>query len=107
MSYQESQRRITDAETALREGNLGKARVLYREAAELQRAFVNSQPTERIHTRSIYGLSTAALFFKAGDLDEAEQLAQGLLTEPRIEPDSVNKLRLLLMLIADKRGQRT
>jgi hypothetical protein len=104
VSYQESQQRITDAETALREGDLGKARVLYREAAELQRAFVNAQPPERTRTRSIYGLSTAALFFKAGDLDEAEQLAKGLLAEPWLEPGSVNKLRLLLKLIADERG---
>ena len=103
MSYQESQERITSAEAASRTGALDKARVFYREAAELQRAFVNSQPPERIRTRSVYGLSTATLFFKAGDLDEAEQLAKGLLAEPWIEPGSASKLHLLLKLIADER----
>lgn len=103
MSYQESQKRIADAEAALRAGDLDKARVLYREAARLQRAFVDAQPTERIRTRSIYGLSAATLFFKAGDLDEAEQLAQKLLMEPWIEPDSANKLRLLVDFITSER----
>ena len=103
MSYQESQQRITGAEAALRAGDLDKARVLYREAAELQRAFADAQPTERIRTRSIYGLSAATLFFKAGDLDKAEQLVQDLLVASWIEPGSANKLRLLLKLIADER----
>jgi hypothetical protein len=103
VSYQESQERITTAEAAWRAGDLDKARVLYREAAELQRAFVNAQPTERIRTRSVYSLSAATLFFKAGDLDEAEQLARDLLVESWIEPGSASKLRFLLKLIADER----
>ncbi|AUX22419.1 uncharacterized protein SOCEGT47_029220 [Sorangium cellulosum] len=104
MSYEESQRRIYDAEAALREGDLHRARVLYREAAELQRAFVNAQPAERVRTKSVFGASAATLFYKAGDLDEAEQLTQTLLTQTWLEQGASVKLRGLLKQIADDRA---
>jgi hypothetical protein len=95
-NYRESQERIDEAEAALREGDADRARSLYREAAGLQRAFVDSLSLDRVRTRSIYGLSVATLLYRAGDLDEVERFAHQLLAEPRIEAHSAAKLRELL-----------
>jgi hypothetical protein len=94
--YHDSQACIHDAETALREGDEARARVSYREAARLQRAFVDSLPAERVRTRSAYGLSVATLLYRAGDCQDAERLAHKLLAEPWIEVYSADKLRELL-----------
>jgi hypothetical protein len=55
-----------------------------------------SQPTQRERN--------ANANHKAGDLGEAERLAQGLLAEPWIEQESAMKLRALLDRIADDRA---
>lgn len=95
-NYRESQVRIDEAEAARRDGDEAGARKLYREAARLQRAFVDSLSPDRVRTRSIYGLSVATLLYRAGDLDEVERLAHQLLAEPWIEAHSAAKLRGLL-----------
>lgn len=103
-SYHESQARIDEAEAALREGDAARARALYREAATLQRAFIDSVAADRVRTRSIYGLSVATLLYRAGDLDDAERLAHQLLVEPWLEARSADKLRVLLEQIWKDRG---
>ncbi|MEP7121847.1 MAG: hypothetical protein ABJE95_13085 [Byssovorax sp.] len=95
-NYRESQVRIDEAEAALRDGDEDRARSLFRAAAGLQRAFVDSLPTDRVRTRSIYGLSIATLLYRAGELEEVERLAHQLLAEPWIEPRAAAKLRVLL-----------
>jgi hypothetical protein len=95
-SYHESQVRIDEAEAALRDGDEARARALYREAARLQRAFIDSLPADRVRTKSIYGLSVVTLLYRAGDLADADRLAHKLLAEPWIEPHSAGKLRALL-----------
>lgn len=105
MSYQESQDRIFEAETALRAGDANRAHVLFREAARLQQAFVALLPPERVRTKSVYGLSVASLLYKAGDLDEAERLAGRLLGEDWLEPYSADGLRALLAQIWLDRGE--
>jgi hypothetical protein len=94
--YHDSQARIDEAEAALREGDVTRARSLYRDAARLQRTFIDSVSRDRVRTKSIYGLSAATLFHRAGDLDEAERLAHQLLAEPWIEAYSARGLRALL-----------
>lgn len=97
--------RIAEAEAALKEGDEQRARSLFREAARLQRAFVDALPADRVRTRSVYGLSSATLAYRAGDLDEAEQLAFHLLSQPWIEPYSKDRLRELLTRIwTDREG---
>jgi hypothetical protein len=95
-NYHESQTRIDEADAALRDGEEDRARTLYREAARLQRAFIESLPPDRVRTRSIYGLSVATLLYRAGDLEDVERLAHQLLAEPWIEAHSASKLRALL-----------
>ena len=105
MSYQESQMRMAEAEAALKEGDEESARALFREAARLQRAFIDALPADRVRTRSVYGLSSATLAYRAGDLDEAERLAAHLLSQPWLEPYSADRLRELLTRIwTDREG---
>lgn len=104
--YHDSQARIDEAEEALRAGDDARARALYREAAGLQRAFIDSVSPDRTRTRSIYGVSAATLFYRAGDLDDAEQLAHRLLAEPWVEARSAEELRHLLTVIWSHRRDR-
>jgi hypothetical protein len=101
--YLESQARIDEAEAALQQGDDVRARTLYREAARMQCAFIDSIPAERVRTRSIYGLSAATLLFRGGDLDAAERLAHQLLSAPWIELQSAERLRALLTQISTAR----
>lgn len=94
--YRDSQKFIDEAEAALRAGDGPRARVAWREAARLQRAFVDALPPERVQSKSIFGLSAATLLERAGDSKEAEQLARQLLAEPWIDGDAASKLRRLL-----------
>lgn len=105
MSYQASQERIVEAEAAQKAGDTARARALFREAAQLQRAFVDSLPPERVRTKSVYGLSVASLLYRAGDLDEAERLAGQLLGEAWIEPHAADEIRALLAQIWLDRGE--
>ena len=76
MSYRDSEQRIFEAETAMREGDVERARALFRQAAELQAEFVDAQPAERVKTKSVFGVSAAVLFYQGGDLDAAAPRAQ-------------------------------
>lgn len=103
--YRESQARIDEAESALLHGDEPRARALYREAADLQRAFIDSVAPERVRTRSIYGLSAATLLARAGDDEDAERLACQILAEPWVEAYAADKLRELLDRIwKERRG---
>lgn len=105
MSYRESQERIVEAEVALKAGDTDRARVLFCEAAQLQRNFVESLPPERVRTKSVYGLSVASLLYRAGDLAEAERLASRLLGEEWIERHAAEGIRELLAQIWLDRGE--
>jgi hypothetical protein len=96
MSYRDSEQRIFEAETAMKEGDVDRARALFREAAALQAVFVDAQPAERVKTKSVFGLSAAILFYQAGDLGAAESLARRLLAEPWILPGPAAKLEALI-----------
>jgi hypothetical protein len=103
MSYQESEQRIFEAETALKEGDAERAHMLFREAAELQAEFADAQPPERVKTKSVFGLSAAVLFYQGGDLDAAASLATRLLAEPWIEAGTAGKLSELVARIDEDR----
>jgi ATP/maltotriose-dependent transcriptional regulator MalT len=105
MSYRASQDRIVEAEAALKAGDVERARAQFREAARLQRAFVDALPPERVRTRSVYGLSVASLLYRAGDLDAAERLAGRLLAEDWLELHSADGLLELLLSIWADRGE--
>jgi hypothetical protein len=94
---QDSLDKVIAAELAQRVGCAEQAQALYREAAEMQWAFVESLPAGRVNTKSVYGFSTASLLFKAGDLDAAERRAAELLQQPWCEVGAADGLRDLLM----------
>jgi len=101
--YEESQLRVLEAEGLLRGGDVSAARQRYIEAADLQRALVESLPHERHRTRAVYGFSAATLYFRGHDLDEAERLASELLSQSWVEDHSRTQLRELLSRIWNER----
>ena len=101
--YEQSQQAILEAESAQRDGDGDRAMALFEKAANLQRQYVDSLPTDRVRTRSVYGLSVATLLYKARRLDQAERTAHGFLSQSWLEPYSANKFRELLTLIWDER----
>lgn len=103
MSYRDSEQRIFEAETAMREGDVERARALFRQAAELQAEFVDAQPAERVKTKSVFGVSAAVLFYQGGDLDAAESLARRLLAEPWILSGAAGKLAELIERVEEHR----
>lgn len=105
MTYQDSQRLIFEAEAAARSGDTQRAKDLFLEAAVLQRDMIASVPEDRVRTRSVFGLSAAALFYKAGDLDASERLACELLSQSWVDPYSAFKLRELLKAVWRARAE--
>lgn len=101
--YRESQRLIARAESALKQRDIEQARTLFGEAAAIQRCLVESLPPDRARTRSVFGLSAAALFYKANALTEAERLAHRYMAEEWLEERSRNGLEELLKRIWNER----
>ncbi len=92
--YHESQLHIAAAEDLLRNGEIAGARERYRMAADLQWSLVDSLPEDRVRTKSVYGLSAATLYFRAQDLDKAEEVAYNVLSRA-VEEHSGAQLREL------------
>lgn len=99
-AYQRSQDLIARAEAAKGAGDETQARACYLEAARTQWKWVQGLPVERLRTRSVFGLSAATLFYRAGDKTAAEDVARQLLSDPSFEPSSQYKLGELIGLIS-------
>ena len=72
-AYQRSQEHIAAAELAICDGDGESAKEHWRQAAILQRDFVQKLPPEKPITRSVFGESAAILFERAGDHTEAAE----------------------------------
>src|SRR5262249_16873452 len=94
-----------EAEQHLRRGEPEQAREQFRQAAVLQRQFIESLPKERVRTRSVYGLSAATLYYRAHQWDVAARLAHLLLAQEWIEPYAASRLEELLARIRSERVQ--
>lgn len=103
-NLQDSLDKIVGAELALQLGDAVRARVLFREAAEMQKTFIGALPRGRVEMRSIYGFSVATLLFKSGDLDAAERYAVDLI-QSRCDSSIADGLRGLLVDIQVARGR--
>ena len=101
--YHASQNLIARAEAAIKEGHIERGRALFGEAATIQKRLVESVPRERVRTRSAFGLSAAALFYKANALGEAERLAHLFMAEEALDQRSRQGLQELLARIWNER----
>jgi hypothetical protein len=75
--YHVSQSRVFAAEQAIAAGDPWTAAREFREAASMQRAFVETLPIDRPVTASVFGRSAAALEWKAHCVEESIMLIEG------------------------------
>jgi len=70
-----SERLASEAQAALRSGDSEQARVLYARAADAEHDAVASLDGAKIRTLAISWVSMASLYYKAGMVEHAEQVA--------------------------------
>ena len=82
MSWSEAHRRsehlATEAHQAVREGRLDDARAFFVQAAKEEEAALDTIGTGRPRTLGIIAISATALFYKGGELQQAEQQSSAL-----------------------------
>src|SRR5688572_18059973 len=84
--HSESEALATEAHLARLAHDYPKATELYRRAAGKEQQALESLDVSKARTRGITGVSAVALWFKGGEYQLAEKLAQALLADNRI-PD--------------------
>lgn len=94
-----SERFAADAALAARGGDLTKAGSLYRQAAEEEVRALEAVDPSKTRTLGITAVSATALWFKAGEHGNAEQLAYRWLSLPQIPAFAADQLRQILQTI--------
>jgi hypothetical protein len=105
--HKASEELATAAHQALREGQNGLANDLFFEAARAEEAAlaeVDSHSKPR--TFGITAVSTAALWYKSGELDRAESVAYRVLGQSNVATFAATQLRSLLQAIWNVRAQQ-
>ena len=97
--HTESERLAIEAHLALKSHNTGKAFDLYRQAAEIERRALDILDVSKVRTRGITAVSAIALWFKAGEYIQAEQLAYSMLADPHIPDFAREDMRNLVQAI--------
>jgi hypothetical protein len=97
LEHQEAQELSSRAELARLGGKPEVARALYAQAADLELAGLQRLPADKPRSRGILAVSYAALLFKAGLYDRAEQAICGLLAAD-FSPPYRDQLRELLQV---------
>jgi hypothetical protein len=97
--HTESERLAIEAQLALKAHNTGKALDLYRQAAETERRALDILDVSKVRTRGITAVSAVALWFKAGEYIQAEQLAHSMLADPHIPDFAREDIRNLVQAI--------
>jgi len=97
--HTESERIAMEAQLALKAHNTGIAHDLYRQAAEIERRALDILDVSKVRTRGITAVSAVALWFKAGEYIQAEQLAHSMLADPHIPDFAREDMRNLVQAI--------
>lgn len=97
--HAESERLAIEAQLALKARNTERAFNLYRQAAELEQLALNELDVSKVRTRGITAVSAVALWFKAGEYEQAEQLAHLTLANPNTPKFAREDLRNLVQAI--------
>lgn len=97
--HSESERFAIEAQLAFRARDIAKAMDLYRLAAESERRALDRLDVSKVRTRGITAVSAVALWFKAGEFVQAEQLAHLMLADLHIPEFAREDLRNLVQAI--------
>jgi hypothetical protein len=99
-----SQRAASDAEVLLRKGESDAARASYVTAAQHEVVALQATSIDEPRTRGILAVSSVSLFYKGGDLDQAEVQAHSLLGRRDLPEFARTQLRELLGVIWEERA---
>ncbi|HVR40989.1 MAG TPA: hypothetical protein VMU84_17990 [Thermoanaerobaculia bacterium] len=91
-----AQQLASDAQAASIAGNVEQALQLYAAAAEAESRALDRVPAEKIRTLGIIGVSVAALYTKAGKVEQAEAVCRDLLVNRELFPEARTALLDLL-----------
>jgi hypothetical protein len=97
--HAESERIAIEAHVASKERKIEQALVLYKKAAEIERKALDNLDTSKVRTRGITAVSAVALWFKANEYANAEQLAYLMLADANIPDFAREDLRNLIQAI--------
>lgn len=104
--HRESEQFSMEAHLALNVGDKDRAYDLFRQAAQAERRALDRLDVAKARTRGITAVSAVALWFKAEDYDQAEQLAYSMLGDPNIPEFARADLRNLVQAIWTEAAKR-
>lgn len=104
--HRKSEALAAAAHLLVREGAHEDALAKFREAAEAEKRALQSLDQTKSRTLGITGVSAVSLWYKAGDFEQAEELAHNLLTNASSLGPSANALRDLLQSIWNEKQKK-
>lgn len=104
--HRESERLASEAEIAMRRGDIATAKNLYAKAAQSEAAALSFVGPDKSRTLGITAVSAAALWYHAGDLKEAARIAHYASTLSGLPAFAAAELRTLLQAIWNETAQR-
>lgn len=100
-----SENEAASAHAALQVGEVDKARLMFKSAAEAETAAIESLGDGKPRTLGITAVSAVSLWYKAGLVSEAEKLAHQMLTRSGLPDFATVQLQTLLQAIWNERAQ--
>jgi len=105
-AHQESEALAAAGHETIRRGDLAQAQGLFRRAAEFEARALEDLDATKPRTLGITAVSAVALWYKAGELKEATQLAHQASAKPGMPDFALQELRQLLQAIWNEDAQR-
>ncbi len=105
--HSKSEQLAAEAEGALRQGDVDSARELYRAAAEAEGQALAALSTDKPRTLGITAVSASALWYKGGELKEAESTILHALTNASLPAFAAEQLKDLLQRVWDDQAQKS
>jgi hypothetical protein len=97
--HSKSEKYASQAALAARKNNIEQAADLYRKAAQLETDALNSLEPNKIRTIGITAVSAASLWFKANELNRAQEIAFKNLALGNLPPFAYDQLKNILQTI--------
>jgi hypothetical protein len=104
--HQESEAFAAEAHGALRRGDIARAQELFGQAADAEARALQTLGSDKPRTLGITAVSAAALWYKAGKLNEAAQLAHQASAKSEMPSFAIEELRGLLQAIWNEQAQQ-
>src|ERR1019366_1106307 len=105
--HRESERLASEAEFAKDRGEASKARSLYNAAAKAETGALKLVLPEKAKTLGVTAVSAVALYFKAHEFDQAEELALSCVVNPNMPSFAKEELKTIVQTIWNERAFRS